>query len=145
MDTVGSLIDKMSIIEKRMEVSQQNKETVFELKTQMGWLLLEMAHCIIDGYTGSRPLSFKKHKVYDSSVKAFENMGVDGLLPLIEQLKKHNRDLWDLEDKRRDASLSDSERLAAADQVSVSNKKRNDTIDDIDSKIDIFINLIRQD
>ena len=142
MDTVGSLIDKMSIAEKRISVTA-DASVVYEIKQQLGWMLLEIAHNIIDGYSGSRPLMFKKHKVYDKDVKSFENMGVTGLLPLIQTLKEHNNKLWELEDTRRNKSLSDEERLAAADEVSVYNKKRNDTIDLIDENINSWISSIK--
>ena len=142
MDTVGSLIDKMSIAEKRISVTT-DVSVEYELKQQLGWMLLEIAHNIIDGYSDSRPLMFKKHKVYDKDVKSFENMGAVGLLPLIQTLKEHNNKLWDLEDIRRNKSLSDEERLAAADEVSVYNKKRNDTIDLIDENISSWINSIK--
>jgi len=51
---------------------------------------------------------------------------------LVDKLTIKNLRLWHLEDSRRDMSLSDSERLAAADKVSVVNKQRNDLIDEID-------------
>ena len=70
-------------------------------------------------------------------------MGAVGLLPLIQTLKEHNNKLWDLEDIRRNKSLSDEERLAAADEVSVYNKQRNDTIDLIDENISSWINSIK--
>ncbi len=51
---------------------------------------------------------------------------------LIDKLTIKNIRLWHLEDIRRDRSLPDSERLAAADNVSMVNQQRNDLIDEID-------------
>ncbi len=51
---------------------------------------------------------------------------------LVDKLAIANIRLWHLEDKRRDLSLSDAERLAAADAVSVVNGQRNDLIDEVD-------------
>jgi len=51
---------------------------------------------------------------------------------LIDKLNIANIRLWHLEDKRRDKTLSDAERLEAADMVSEVNKQRNDLIDEID-------------
>ena len=51
---------------------------------------------------------------------------------LIDKLTIKNIRLWHLEDIRRDMTLPDSERLAAADKVSVVNQQRNDLIDEID-------------
>jgi len=52
---------------------------------------------------------------------------------LIDKLTIKNIRLWHLEDVRRDTSLPDSERLAAADKVSVVNQQRNDLMDEIDT------------
>ena len=51
---------------------------------------------------------------------------------LVDKLTIANIRLWSLEDRRRDVRLSDDERLAAADGVSVVNGQRNDLIDEID-------------
>lgn len=51
---------------------------------------------------------------------------------LIDKLTIKNIRLWHLEDIRRDRNLPDSERLAAADSVSMVNQQRNDMIDEID-------------
>jgi hypothetical protein len=52
---------------------------------------------------------------------------------LVDKLTIANIRLWHLEDDRRDAGKSDSERLAAADKVSVVNAQRNALIDEIDA------------
>ncbi len=51
---------------------------------------------------------------------------------LVDKLTIKNLRLWHLEDIRRDMSLPDSERLDAADKVSLVNQQRNDLIDEID-------------
>ena len=51
---------------------------------------------------------------------------------LVDKLSVANIRLWHLEDRRRDRSLTDQERLSAADAVSVVNKQRNDLLDEID-------------
>jgi len=51
---------------------------------------------------------------------------------LIDKLTIANLRLWHLEDARRDRGLSDKDRLAAADAISVVNKQRNDLMDEID-------------
>jgi hypothetical protein len=52
---------------------------------------------------------------------------------LIDKLTIANLRLWHLEDVRRDRGLSDKDRLAAADAVSVVNSQRNDLMDEIDA------------
>ncbi len=49
----------------------------------------------------------------------------------IDRLIEANLKLWHLEDERRDPDSSDQNRLQAADSVSVWNRKRNETIDEI--------------
>jgi hypothetical protein len=51
---------------------------------------------------------------------------------LIDKLTVANIRLWHLEDVRRDRSLAERDRLAAADAVSVVNGQRNDLMDEID-------------
>lgn len=51
---------------------------------------------------------------------------------LVDKLTIANVRLWHLEEKRRDLSLPDSERLKAADAVAVVNSERNNLVDEID-------------
>lgn len=51
---------------------------------------------------------------------------------LVDKLTIANCRLWHLEDRRRDKSLPDTERLKAADLVAVVNGERNSLIDEID-------------
>ena len=54
---------------------------------------------------------------------------------VIDQLTIANIRLWHLEDKRRDKSLSDKERLEACDMVAIVNSQRNGLIDEIDDML----------
>ena len=49
----------------------------------------------------------------------------------VDRLIEANITLWHEEDQRRDKTRSDSERLHAADEITVWNRKRNQTIDEI--------------
>ena len=51
---------------------------------------------------------------------------------LVDKLTIANIRLWHLEDVRRERSLPDKDRLAAADMISIVNQERNDLIDEID-------------
>lgn len=53
----------------------------------------------------------------------------------IDRLIEANITLWHKEDQRRDRVLSDADRLQAADEVIVWNRKRNEAIDEISSLI----------
>lgn len=55
---------------------------------------------------------------------------------LIDKLTIANIRLWHLEDKRRDRTLPNMDRLHAADMVSEVNAQRNDLIDEIDHYVD---------
>jgi hypothetical protein len=99
-----------------------------------------MANIIGNGYDGKRPLTFKKHKEYDKEVKIDKDKS---FTEAIQQLRKSNRCLWDLEDTRRNLLTSDESRLEAADSVSVHNKVRNDTVDLIDDIVVECIDMIR--
>lgn len=173
MITVGDVIDKLSILEKRidmkikslekikkkqvdsgteekayLEANQDEKNevvssiaTINDLNEQRGWLLLSFAKIIIETYEGKHPGVFLKHKNYDSEVATELSIY---LLDSINNLSAINNILWELEDTRRDKSIKDAERLKAADDVAVFNKRRNDVIDHIDNLITYSINLIAQ-
>ena len=56
----------------------------------------------------------------------------DNLIEVIYKLYSRHKELWGLEDLRRDKSNSDKSRLECCDRVSVANKKRNDLVENID-------------
>jgi hypothetical protein len=58
---------------------------------------------------------------------------------LVDKLTVANLRLWHLEDRRRDRSLADADRLAAADAVAVVNGQRNDLIDEIDRFLELAL------
>lgn len=57
---------------------------------------------------------------------------MDTIGSLVDKLAIANIRLWHLEERRRDMSLPDHERLKAADMVAVVNNQRNALIDEID-------------
>lgn len=138
-DTFGSIIDKIAILEKRRQCIC-DIDIRRELKKQMGWLLLDLAKIILEGYENKRPLTFKKFKIYDKNTSKDRS----DLLSLISESRNTNRELWKLEDIRRNKSYADEERLEAADEVATYNKLRNDTIDLIDEVVEDAINSIKE-
>ena len=56
----------------------------------------------------------------------------DNLIEVIYKLYSRHRELWNLEDLRRDKANSDKSRLEACDRVSIANKKRNDLVENLD-------------
>ena len=57
------------------------------------------------------------------------------MIDILYKLSYRHSELWDLEDIRRDKNNTDAARLAAADRVSIVNKKRNDLVEQIDEVI----------
>lgn len=58
---------------------------------------------------------------------------------LVDKLTIVNIRLWHLEDRRRDRTLVDAERLRAADMVSDANAQRNALIDELDQLLETAI------
>jgi hypothetical protein len=67
---------------------------------------------------------------------AFDETVMETLGSLVDKLTIANVRLWHLEDRRRDHSLPDQDRLKAADMVAVVNSERNMLIDEIDRLAD---------
>ena len=133
--TVGYLLDLLTINEVRKEklAKSLDKEVVHDLNKQNGFLLREIGRYLIEIGEGKRPGIFSKHKNYDEGVSEEEN---PNLIKVLYKLYERHSELWDLEDKRRDKETNQpDERLAAADQVSIVNKKRNDLVEQIDRVI----------
>lgn len=173
MLTVGDVIDKLSILEKRVDVKNADLEAIKakqvesgleeaayleaneeqknaaisiisvirDLHEQRGWLLLSFAKIIQETYKNKHPGVFSKHKNYDPEV---ETQLSGYVLDSIHNLNGINNILWDLEDTRRNKTISDADRLKAADEVAIFNKRRNDVIDNIDGLITYSINLIKE-
>ena len=132
METCGSISDKICILEKRIKVFEEDGKNTQPLYEQYGWLLKELGEILVANFSGKRPFTFKKNKVYDQNVNIDEGLS---LLQSLDSLNDCTNKLWDLEDKRRDKSLPTEDRLTYCDLVSVNNKARNDSIDRIDEAI----------
>lgn len=129
METFGSIIDKITILERRMKELRKRDEGYYHLYNQYGWLLKSLGDHLSECFSGRKPFTFEKHKIYDKEITVESEAS---LLSAINLLNTYNNKLWDLEDIRRDINLTDNERLEAADKVSEYNKLRNDCIDIID-------------
>jgi len=148
-ETIGGIIDKLSILEKRKEAikDQGDKEVpgglilLNNLDKQRAWFIYEIGRVINDVFNDKRPSRFEKNKIYDKDIKGEYT---DNFIEAITNLDKHNRMLWDLENTRRDKTADDSSRLFAADQISIENKMRNDCIDRIDAIVEEAYYLIHK-
>ena len=68
-------------------------------------------------------------------MKMLMNRVEENIIEVIYKLYQRHLELWELEDVRRDKTKTDVSRLAAADKVSVVNKKRNDLVEQLDKNI----------
>ena len=132
--TVGYLLDLLIINEVRKEklAAKLDIDVKKDLNKQNGHLLREIGRYMLEVSGGKRPGVFAKHKSYDKEVAELEE---ENIIEVIYKLYQRHTELWELEDTRRDKSTDDHMRLAAADQVSVVNKKRNDLVEMIDRVI----------
>ena len=132
--TVGYLLDLLIINEvrkKKLGVTLED-DTKYDLKNQNGHLYREIGRYLLETANGKRPGTFAKHKSYDKDV----NEPVEeNIIEVIYKLYQRHLELWELEDVRRDKTKTDGNRLAAADKVSVVNKKRNDLVEQLDKNI----------
>ena len=130
--TVGYLLDLLIINEVRKEklAAKLEIDVKKDLNKQNGHLLREIGRYMLEISEGKRPGVFAKHKSYDKGVVEPEE---ENLIEVIYKLYQRHTELWELEDTRRDKSTDDHLRLAAADKVSVVNKKRNDLVEMIDN------------
>jgi hypothetical protein len=140
--TPGYLLDLFIINEVRKEKmsGRLDFEVEHDLDQQNGFYLREMGKYLLEISAGTRPGIFRKNKNYDVSVKETENAN---LIETLYKLYQRHSELWDLEDVRRDKNNTDKERLAAADRVSIVNKKRNDLVEQIDEVIKSDLSKIK--
>ena len=136
MDTIGSLVDKLSILEIRKDHTKDPEsirvlnETAERLKNEINDIMGRVLNGQISDEWTIRQPKFKNYAHQDNKIEKSE-----GLAKVIQNLVQANIQLWNIEDTRRDKSLPDNVRLEAADQISVWNKKRNDAMDNIDLEV----------
>lgn len=140
MDTIGSLVDKLSILEIRKDHTKDSdsirvlNESAERLKNEINEIILKILKGeICDEWTIKQP-KLKNYAHQDNNMEKSE-----GLAKVIQNLIVANIQLWNIEDTRRNKSLADNVRLGAADQVSAWNKKRNDAMDNIDKEIWLLV------
>ena len=141
--TVGYLLDLFIINEVRKEKLKDvlESDVKFDLDKQNGFYLREIGQYLLDIADGKRPGVFSKHKNYDKGVGEMES---SNLIEILYKLYQRHSELWDLEDKRRDTETNNpDERLAAADRVSIVNKKRNDLVEQIDKVVNNDLKKIK--
>ena len=140
--TVGYLLDLLIINEVRKEklATELEDDVKIDLNKQNGHLLREIGRYLLEISEGQRPGVFAKHKNYDKEVVEPET---ENFIEVIYKFYRRHVELWELEDIRRDRTSHDKVRLAAADQVSVINKKRNDLVEQVDKIINSDLKMTK--
>ena len=140
--TVGYLLDLfiINVVRKEKLAAQLDGDVKNDLNRQNGYLLREIGRYILEISENKRPAIFAKHKNYDKEVVEPET---ENFIEVIYKLYRRHVELWELEDIRRDRTSHDKVRLAAADQVSVINKKRNDLVEQVDKIINSDLKMTK--
>lgn len=143
METLGSLFDKLSIEKIRLENTKKipslPNEMIVGIEKKIGLLKSELDEYVHKAISGQVQLEDPKFKIYKNEKPSEDRF--EHISEAITKLFDANYTLWNLEDKRRDKSLSDTERLKACDDVGKWNRTRNDAMDSVNS---IFKHLINK-
>jgi len=129
METLGSLLDKLSIENIRLTKLSESGDAdlLDQVRRKLESLKAEVNGHLALAIAGRIPLEEPKHKFYKGEKPAGDVFA--GIADAISRLFEANITLWHLEDRRRDRSLSDADRLAACDGVATWNRVRNDAMD----------------
>lgn len=131
--TLGNLIDIYSIMKIRRACAH-DEGTIAILDKQLGRTRDEINQFywqISSGQVQEKDMvvqpKLKNYAHQDNTLIVETKLG-----KAIDNLMHANITLWEIEDDRRDTSKTDTERLILADKVSIWNKTRNESIDQID-------------
>lgn len=129
METLGSLLDKLSIENIRLSklAGEESADWRDQVRQKLENLKGEINGFLALAVAGEIPLEEPKHKFYKGERPASEVFA--GIADAISRLFEANITLWNLEDRRRDKSIPDAERLAICDEVATWNRVRNDAMD----------------
>lgn len=134
METLGSLLDKLSIETIRLEkmrLSNLPPEIITNVTAKVDSLKTEIDSYIYYALKGEVVLVDPKMKLYKNEKPSDE--GFVTISEAFSRLIQANYTLWNLEDLRRDKSLSNETRLDVCDDVGKWNRVRNDAMDSINS------------
>lgn len=143
MTTLGDLLDKFSIekirFEKTKSIPSLPEEMINGIEKKVSLLSKEIDKYLEDAVSGSIDVEDPKFKIYKNEKPSNEKF--KNISEAITKLFDANYTLWNLEDKRRDKTIGDKERLKACDDVGEWNRIRNDAMDSINS---IFKKMLKK-
>jgi predicted DNA-binding ribbon-helix-helix protein len=141
METLGSLMDKLSIETIRLQktkLSEVPEEMIKNIQNKVENLKSEIDSYIVEAIRGNVPLEEPKFKFYKNEKPAGDKFNT--ISEAMARLVEANYTLWNMEDKRRDKqNFTDAERLACADEIATWNRIRNDSMDAINAKLTMMI------
>ena len=145
METLGSLIDKLTIKNIRLFYLKRKKD---KKKTKIVKKQIELIQDEIEGFL-SLAIKGKILLVTDEKLKLY-NIGIkkqkfkSQLSSLIDSLSQINITLWHLEDEVRRKNMPDSYIVKIKRKIDKNNQIRNDLIDGIDKLLERKIHTNRK-
>jgi hypothetical protein len=132
METIGSLLDKLSICKIKIEkLKESNNSMLPSVELQRDSLISEIDILLGNVVAGLVPIEEPKHKLYAHEKSSGEKF--NGFAEAALKLFETNYTLWNLEDKRRDKTLSNEVVRVICDDIAKYNRLRNDTMDEINT------------
>jgi hypothetical protein len=133
METLGSLIDKLTVIELKIVHSQNiPATTLMEQKTKLCKEIDTFVAGAIAGKIDAGDLTFESNKVYDGTIRLPDFTGEIG--ELVASLGAINCDIWHKVDQSYHAdALKRRELVKLVNDLAVMNLHRNKCIDNINS------------
>jgi len=140
-ETLGSLIDKLSIV-KLKQYHSNDTERLQSLDKQESQLINEIDELVSGAYSGEiavEKLSFKSNKVYKKEGNNVSN--ISGSIGMIaSQLTNANCRLWHVQEKVYEfENVPVQEKDDVVKQLAVLNLERTKCIDEIDSQFSLMI------
>lgn len=139
-ETLGSLVDKLTIKTIRLSFLESGKyvtsdrETKIDLiREQRQALVSEIDEFLERAVLGRATVKDLKFKLYNTPSKVAEGKGVG---TLIDNLSLKNLELWLLEDEVRRKDLADAKIVELKRAIDRANQERNDLIDGIDTLLE---------
>jgi hypothetical protein len=134
METIGSLIDKLTVVE--LKIFHTNKLLATDLVSQKERLCKEINKYVIDATVGKispDDMTYNSNKVYDDAIRVAEFSGELG--ELVSSLSYINCCIWHEVDKSYHPEIIPPEELAPMiKELAILNLRRNRCIDAIDKQ-----------
>jgi hypothetical protein len=144
-ETLGSLVDKLTIKNIRLQNSRKekrkSKKKIDIVESQRRDLIDEIDQFLAQALKGKVKLRDEKVKLYKQP-QAQEKIS-RALGALVDRLCQRNLQLWHLEDEARRSDVSDAFIGRIKRKIDIANQSRNDLIDRIDELLEKKIKKLK--